>query len=86
MAPKALVSLMYRRIADMMSRRQAGLLSAASVAATGTNARAKTVQLPAPRGMFRGAVNKQALAKAMQLESDRFVTFAQTVGYPKHST
>ena len=36
--------------------------------------------------VFRGAVDKQALAKAMQLEPDRFVTFAQTVGYPKQAT
>ena len=33
--------------------------------------------------VFRGAVDKQALAKAMHLESEQFVTFAQTVGYPK---
>ncbi len=36
--------------------------------------------------VFRGAVNKQALAKAMRLEADQFVTFAQTVGYPKQVT
>jgi nitroreductase len=33
--------------------------------------------------VFRGAVDKQALAKAMHLESEQFATFAQTVGYPK---
>jgi nitroreductase len=33
--------------------------------------------------VFRGAVDKQALAKAMRLESEQFVTFAQAVGYPK---
>jgi nitroreductase len=33
--------------------------------------------------VFRAAVNKQALAKAMHLEPDQFVTFAQTVGYSK---
>ena len=35
--------------------------------------------------VFRGAVDKQALAKAMHLAPDQFVTFAQTVGYPKHA-
>jgi hypothetical protein len=33
--------------------------------------------------VFRGAVDQKALAKAMRLEPDEFVTFAQTVGYPK---
>jgi nitroreductase len=35
--------------------------------------------------VFRGAVDKQALAKAMHLGSDQFVTFAQTVGHPKQT-
>ena len=35
--------------------------------------------------VFRGAVDKQALAKAMRLAPDQFVTFVQTVGYPKHA-
>jgi nitroreductase len=33
--------------------------------------------------VFRGAVDQQKLHQAMQLESDQFVTFAQTVGYPQ---
>ena len=33
--------------------------------------------------VFRGAVDLKGLAKAMQLSPDLFVTFAQTVGYPK---
>ena len=33
--------------------------------------------------VFRGAVDKEALGKAMHLEAGQFVTFAQTVGYPK---
>ncbi len=33
--------------------------------------------------VFRGAVDQKALAKEMHLEPDQFVTFAQTVGYPK---
>ncbi len=33
--------------------------------------------------VFRGAVDLKGLAKAMQLGPDLFVTFAQTVGYPK---
>ncbi len=33
--------------------------------------------------VFRGAVNYKALAGAMHLGADQFVTFAQTVGYPK---
>ena len=33
--------------------------------------------------MFRGAVDYPALEKAMQLPAEQFVTFAQTVGYPK---
>ncbi len=34
--------------------------------------------------VFRGAVDLVGLAKAMQLGPDLFVTFAQTVGYPKN--
>jgi nitroreductase len=33
--------------------------------------------------VFRGAVDTRGLAKAMHLQADQFVTFAQTVGYPK---
>ena len=33
--------------------------------------------------VFRGAVDYKKLAGTMQLGSDQFVTFAQTVGYPK---
>jgi len=33
--------------------------------------------------VFRGAVNYKKLAEAMQLPESQFVTFAQTVGYPK---
>jgi nitroreductase len=33
--------------------------------------------------VFRGAVDYATLAKAMKLGADQFVTFAQTVGYPK---
>ncbi len=33
--------------------------------------------------MFRGAVDYKALADAMHLGADQFVTFAQTVGYPR---
>jgi nitroreductase len=33
--------------------------------------------------VVRGAVNKEALGKAMELGPDRKVVFAQTVGYPK---
>ena len=33
--------------------------------------------------VFRAAVDYKKLAKAMQLEGEQFVTFAQTVGYPK---
>jgi nitroreductase len=33
--------------------------------------------------VFRGAVDYQTLAKAMKLGAGQFVTFAQTVGYPK---
>ena len=33
--------------------------------------------------VFRGAVDYQGLARAMQLDEAQFVTFAQTVGYPK---
>ena len=33
--------------------------------------------------VFRGAVDLKGLAQAMQLGPDLFVTFAQTVGYPK---
>ncbi len=33
--------------------------------------------------VFRGAVDYKKLENAMQLASSQFVTFAQTVGYPK---
>ncbi len=33
--------------------------------------------------VFRGAVDYQLLAKAMKLGAGQFVTFAQTVGYPR---
>ena len=33
--------------------------------------------------VFRGAVDYQTLAKTMKLGVGQFVTFAQTVGYPK---
>lgn len=33
--------------------------------------------------VFRGAVDYKALADAMHLGADQFVTFAQTVGYPR---
>jgi len=33
--------------------------------------------------VFRGAVDTKRLAKIMQLDPAQFVTFAQTVGYPK---
>ncbi len=33
--------------------------------------------------VFRGAVDYRGLARAMQLGEQQFVTFAQTVGYPK---
>lgn len=33
--------------------------------------------------VFRGAVDYETLAKTMKLGADQFVTFAQTVGYPK---
>ncbi len=33
--------------------------------------------------VFRGAVDYHTLAKAMKLDAGQFVTFAQTVGYPK---
>lgn len=33
--------------------------------------------------VFRGAVDQKALGQAMKLGTDQFVTFAQTVGYPK---
>jgi nitroreductase len=33
--------------------------------------------------VFRGAVDYQGLARAMQLDEAQFDTFAQTVGYPK---
>jgi nitroreductase len=33
--------------------------------------------------VFRAAVDYKKLAKAMQLEGEQFVTFAQTVGYPR---
>jgi len=32
--------------------------------------------------VFRGAVDQARLGRALQLDADRFVTFAQTVGYP----
>jgi nitroreductase len=33
--------------------------------------------------VFRGAVDYQKLANTLQLGAGQFVTFAQTVGYPK---
>jgi hypothetical protein len=33
--------------------------------------------------VFRGAVDYEKLNRAMQLDTDQFVTFAQTVGYPR---
>ena len=33
--------------------------------------------------VFRGAVDYKKLAQAMRLDEAQFVTFAQTVGYPK---
>jgi hypothetical protein len=33
--------------------------------------------------VFRGSVDTRKLARTMQLGEDQFVTFAQTVGYPK---
>ncbi len=33
--------------------------------------------------VFRGAINYKKLATAMRLDDAQFVTFAQTVGYPK---
>ena len=33
--------------------------------------------------VFRGAVDYPKLARAMRLDGDTFVTFAQTVGYPR---
>jgi nitroreductase len=33
--------------------------------------------------VFRAAIDYKKLAKAMQLDGEQFVTFAQTVGYPK---
>ena len=33
--------------------------------------------------VFRGAVDYPTLAAAMRLDKSEFVTFAQTVGYPK---
>jgi nitroreductase len=33
--------------------------------------------------VFRGAIDYPGLARAMRLPEDQFVTFAQTVGYPK---
>jgi nitroreductase len=35
--------------------------------------------------VFRGAVDQKALGQAMHLGPDQFVTFAQTVGYPKEA-
>jgi len=34
--------------------------------------------------VFRGAVNYEELDRIMQLSTDQFVTFAQTVGYPRN--
>jgi nitroreductase len=34
--------------------------------------------------VFRGAVNYKELDRIMQLGTDQFVTFAQTVGYPRN--
>jgi nitroreductase len=36
--------------------------------------------------VFRGAVDYKALASAMHLGADQFVTFAQTVGHPRQRT
>jgi nitroreductase len=36
--------------------------------------------------VFRGAVDYSKLNRAMQLDPGQFVTFAQTVGYPRAST
>jgi nitroreductase len=33
--------------------------------------------------VFRGAVDYEKLGRTMQLDTDQFVTFAQTVGYPR---
>ncbi|MGB0087172.1 MAG: hypothetical protein WBP94_17580, partial [Rhodomicrobiaceae bacterium] len=33
--------------------------------------------------VFRGAVEHQKLARTMKLPDQQFVTFAQTVGYPR---
>jgi nitroreductase len=33
--------------------------------------------------VFRGAVDTKKLARTMELGTEQFVTFAQTVGYPK---
>jgi nitroreductase len=33
--------------------------------------------------VFRGSVDREALAQTMRLASSQFITFAQTVGYPK---
>ena len=33
--------------------------------------------------VFRAAIDYKKLAEAMQLEGEQFVTFAQTVGYPR---
>jgi nitroreductase len=35
--------------------------------------------------VFRGAVDQKALGQAMHVGPDQFVTFAQTVGYPKEA-
>ncbi len=35
--------------------------------------------------VFRGAVDYPRLARAMRLDHDQFVTFAQTVGYPREA-
>ncbi len=35
--------------------------------------------------VFRGALDGEQLAKAMSLGPHQFITFAQTVGYPRHA-
>jgi nitroreductase len=35
--------------------------------------------------VFRGAFDEASLAKAMHLGADEFITFTQTVGYPRHA-
>lgn len=36
--------------------------------------------------VFRGAIDYRALTRALQLPREQFVTFAQTVGYPREGT